>query len=401
MTPKTLKSLLLSKSRPAQLLLAMCGAFLGLSIVTGGMHTFRVIQELLNQKELLGGDYIVISKKVGLLNTISGATPSFDDQDIAEVKKMEGVTGVGAFESGDFRASMELTGALAEMAGQSFRSDMFFEALPDDFVDIDKQDWSWNPHHAKVPVIVSAEYINLYNSAFARSQNLPVIPESMLKSISFNIQITGNGQSELVPGKIVGFSKRINSILVPKAFLDYANSKYGAGKNNKPSRLMLYCKDPASPALANALKTSGYELNEEKLKSSELNGILQIMISVVAVVGLLIVLLAMLGFMQYNQLMAYRSAYEIQTLHWLGYSTKQISKPYILFTLKTLFVTFALCALAVLLANMAFVAWLRNLGFDNEFPSLLPSIGLGFVISLLIAGISALAAQRQVNQLAQ
>lgn len=401
MTPKTLKSLLLSKTRPAQLLLAMSGAFLGLSIVTGGLHTFRIIQELLNQKELLGGDYIVISKKVGLLNTISGSTPAFDDQDIAEVKKIEGVTGVGKFESGDFRASMELTGALAEMAGHSFRSDMFFEALPDDFVDVDKQDWSWNLHNAKVPVIVSAEYINLYNSAFARSQNLPVIPESMLKSISFNIQITGNGQSEWVPGKIVGFSKRINSILVPKAFLDYANSKYGAGKNPKPSRLMLYCKDPASPALANALKASGFELNEEKLKSSELNGILQIMISVVSVIGLLIVLLAMLGFMQYNQLMAYRSAYEIQTLHWLGYSTKQISKPYIFFTLRTLFFTFSLCALAVVLANMAFVAWLRNLGFDNDFPSLLPSIGLGFVISLLIAGISALAAQKQVKQLAQ
>lgn len=401
MNTTVLKKLLLSKNRPAQLVLAMLGAFLGLLIVTGGFQTYRTIATLLNEKDLLGGDYIVINKKVGLLNTLSGSSPSFGPDEIRQIGKIPGIDKVGAFESGNFKASMELSGSIAAMAGQAFKSDMFFEALPDAFVDINPEDWKWNPNVGEVPVIVSSEYIKLYNAAFARSQNLPVIPESMLKSITFNIRIAGNGQTELVAGRIAGFSQRINSILVPKSFLDYANAKYSNGDSKEPARLILHSKDPASPALASALRKTGYELNEEKLKSSELNGILQMLITAVSVVGLLIVFLALLGFIQYNQLMAYRSAYEIQTLHWLGYPTTKISKPYIAFTFKSVGITFVLATGSMLVLQLFLSSWLRSQGFEQELPSILPAIGAGFGISLFMAVTSAWAAAKQVKQLAK
>lgn len=394
-----LKKLLLAKSKPAQLLVAILGAFLGLVIIICGLQVYRNMSTLLAKKDLLSGDYIVIGKKVGIMNTISGTTPSFSETEIKEIQEIPGIDKVGSFESGNFRASMELSGKMAEMAGQAFRTDMFFEALPDGFVDIDPDDWKWSENKNSVPIIVSAEYINLYNSAFAKTQNLPVIPESMLKSVTFNIKLIGNGQVEIVEGRIAGFSQRINSILVPKAFLDYANNKFGDGQKKKPSRLILHSKDPASPALSVQLKKSGYEMNGEKLKSSELNGILQVLITVVSIVGVLIVFLALLGFMQYNQLMAYRSAYEIQTLHWLGYKIKELSKPYIQFTFITVFGTYILSIIALFVAQKIFSNWLVSKGFTVDLPGILPSIGLGFVISLLMALISSIAAHRQVKQL--
>jgi hypothetical protein len=401
MSQSPLQKLLLSRNKPAQLAVAVLGAFTGMFIIIGGLQVYRNMDAMLQKKDLLSGDYIVIQKKVGLLNTISGSAPSFDEDDIKEISNIQGIDNIGAFEAGSFKASMQLSGKMAAMAGQAFRSDMFFEAIPDAFVDADPETWNWKPGDKQVPVIISADYINLYNSAFARSQGLPVIPESMLKSVTFDIQISGNGASETLEGHIAGFSERINSILVPQRFLTYAESKYGSVKKANPARLILHSKDPASPALSQALKRSGYELNEEKLKSSELNGILQILISTVSVVGILIVFLALLGFMQYNQLMAYRSAYEIQTLHWLGYKIKALSLPYIRFSFITVMSTFLAAAVALFGGQQYFASWLSQKGFQEQLPGIELSIAAGFLISLLMAVISAMAAHRQVKQLAQ
>lgn len=401
MSKSPLQKLLLSRNKPAQLAVAVLGAFTGMFIIIAGLQVYRNMETMLQKKDLLSGDYIVIQKKVGLLNTISGSAPSFDEEDIAEISNIQGIDKVGGFEAGTFKASMQLSGKMAAMAGQAFRSDMFFEAIPDDFVDADPETWHWSPGDKSVPVIISADYINLYNSAFARSQGLPVIPESMLKSVTFDIQISGNGATETLEGHIAGFSERINSILVPQRFLNYAESKFGSPQKPKPARLILHSKDPASPALSKALKSSGYELNEEKLKSSELNGILQILISTVSVVGVLIVFLALLGFMQYNQLMAYRSAYEIQTLHWLGYKITALSSPYIKFSFITVIGTFMAAAAALFSGQYYFASWLHEKGFQEELPGIELSIAVGFLISLLMASLSAIAAHRQVKQLAQ
>jgi hypothetical protein len=401
MSQSPLQKLLLSRNKPAQLAVAVLGAFTGMFIIIGGLQVYRNMEAMLQKKDLLSGDYIVIQKKVGLLNTISGSAPSFDKEDIEEISQIQGIDKVGGFEAGTFKASMQLSGKMAAMAGQAFRSDMFFEAIPDDFVDADPDAWNWSPGDKRVPVIISAEYINLYNSAFARSQGLPVIPESMLKSVTFDIQISGNGATETLEGHIAGFSERINSILVPQSFLNYAESKFGSPQKPKPARLILHSKDPASPALSKALKSSGYELNEEKLKSSELNGILQILISVVSVVGVLIVFLALLGFMQYNQLMAYRSAYEIQTLHWLGYKITALSFPYIRFSVITVMGTFLAAAAALFSGQYFFASWLHEKGFPEQLPGIGLSIAAGFLISLLMAVMSALAAHQQIKQLAK
>ena len=235
--------------------------------------------------------------------------------------------------------------------------------------------------------------------AFAQSQGLPVIPESMIKSVTFKIRVRGQGKEEYLDGKIAGFSQRINSILVPQGFLNWGNQNYGDDRTKKPSRLILHTNDPASPALIRFIQDKGYELNEEKLKASRMNGILQIILGIVAFIGGLIVTLALLGFMQYNQLLAYRSAYEIQTLHWLGYKTSQLSKPYIRFVFISIVLTFLLALAAVFVCQWWFKGFLIGKGFESELPSLGLTLGVGVLISLLMALMSSVAAHRQVAKL--
>ena len=42
-------------------------------------------------------------------------------------------------------------------------TDMFFESVPDEFVDVKLDKWSFNPASDIVPIIIPRNYLNLYN----------------------------------------------------------------------------------------------------------------------------------------------------------------------------------------------------------------------------------------------
>lgn len=396
-----MRKLLLSKTKPVQLLLTLLGATLGLCLMMAGIQVYRDTQSMLQQKDMLGGDFIVINKKIGLLNTLSGSLPTFSGEEIQEIKNTKAIDNVGVFSAGNFRSLLELTPALEEMAGPGFRTDLFFESVPNGFVDVDASEWRWKPGDKAVPIIIPSDYIKLYNMAFAQSQGLPIIPESMIKSVTFKLRIKGQGKEELLDARIAGFSQRINSILVPQSFLEWGNEHYGNGQKKNPSRLILHTSDPASPALANFFREKGYELNEEKLKASKVNGILQVVFGIVGFIGVLIIALALLGFMQYNQLLAYRSAYEIQTLHWLGYRIRQLWAPYLRFIAVSVVAILILSVAAFFVGHSWLKTFLVSKGFDMELPSLSYTIVVGVVISLLMVLLSSMAAYRQVAKLAR
>ena len=65
MSQSPLQKLLLSRNKPAQLAVAVLGAFTGMFIIIGGLQVYRNMEAMLQKKDLLSGDYIVIQKKVG------------------------------------------------------------------------------------------------------------------------------------------------------------------------------------------------------------------------------------------------------------------------------------------------------------------------------------------------
>ena len=54
--------------------------------------------------------------------------------------------------------------------------------------------------------------------------------------IQMDISLRGNGRVEQFKGKIVGFSNRLNTILVPQTFMDWANKSLAPGKEAQPHR---------------------------------------------------------------------------------------------------------------------------------------------------------------------
>ena len=79
-------------------------------------------------------------------------------------------------------------------------TDMFFESVPDDFVDI-KWPASATSHDAgqmsEVPIILPRTYLALYNFGFAQTKNLPKLSEGVVSMIPMDIRLRGEAGKEM------------------------------------------------------------------------------------------------------------------------------------------------------------------------------------------------------------
>ncbi|MFC2762590.1 MAG: LOG family protein, partial [Prevotella denticola] len=70
------------------------------------------------------------------------------------------------------------------------------------------------------------------------------ISEGLVGMIDFRIFIHGHNKEGLFKGKVIGFSNRLSSILVPQAFMDWSNEVYAPGDVHAPTRLIIDMSNP-------------------------------------------------------------------------------------------------------------------------------------------------------------
>jgi len=311
------------------LLGAFLGTLAGFVLLLAGIQFYMDIKSVLSEnRDLLDPEYIVINKKVNIGNTLGLTGGGFTEEEIAEIKDQPFADQVAAFNSNEFPVQAYTEGELVP----NFMTDLFFEAIPDEFIDVKSEDWQWDAEEGTIPVIIPQDYLNLYNFGFAPSQGLPQIPKGVLSMINFKIRLQGQGRGNYddYNGRIVGFSNRVSSILVPVDFLEWANEKYGYFKKNDPAQIILVSKDPTDPSIVRFIEERGYDTIREKLKSSRMNIILKFVISFLVIVAAIIIGLAFLVFLLSLQLMISRSSEKIKRLNKLGFHYREISRPYIL-----------------------------------------------------------------------
>jgi len=300
-----------------QIIGASLGAFFGLFLLLSAVQFYVDVQELTSGGKGNSGQFVQINKKVNLFNML-GVKPNFTTEEIKTIEDQSFVQSVGSFMPSQFRVS-------ASMASLGFRTDMFFEAVPDEFVDVKDPAFRWQKGKQEIPIIVSRDYLALYNFGFAPSQGLPALTPNSISKFSVTIHISGNGLRQNFDGRIVGLSDRINSILVPRNFMEWANENFGSGRDFNSSRLILAVDNPLSAELNDFLTTNNYEISQGKLIGGQFGVLLKIIVAAIAVIGFIIVLLSALVFILNFQLTISQSKEDIRLLLQMGYKTKQIS----------------------------------------------------------------------------
>lgn len=128
-----------------------------------------VLPVFTQQDSFMKADYLIMSKKIGMGNTISGRSNTFSGSEIDEIGGQKFVKKIGKFTSTEYKvdAQMGVNGV------NVLNSELFFESVPDGFVDVPLKDWKYTPGTQEVPIILPRTYINMYNFGFAQSHSLP------------------------------------------------------------------------------------------------------------------------------------------------------------------------------------------------------------------------------------
>ena len=380
---------------PSQLLGFSLANVCGMVIVLLAVQFYRDILPVFTQGDsFLKGDYLVISKKVSTLGTLVGKETTFSSGDIAEIEEQPFVKRVGSFLPSQFKVAAGMG-----LQGINMSTDLFFESVPDAYVDVQSDKWKFNPESGVIPIIIPRNYLNLYNFGFAQSRNLPQLSEGVIGMVNLDIRLTGNGKTEQMKGHIVGFSSRLNTILVPEEFIRWANARFGTGRDAEPSRLIVEVGNPADERIVQYFQRKGYEMEGNELEAGKATWFLKVIVGVVLSVGLLISVLSFYILILSIYLLLQKNMRKLETLLLIGYSPAQVARPYQLLTIGLNLLVLLLGVGIVMGVRSLYLPVIATLLPDAGSGTLLPSLLTGIIVFLLVSVLNVMIVRRKINDI--
>ena len=315
-----LKKLIRTASGRMRFVMAVVGLSIALLLI------FSAVQIQVNYNELLHGktnqdsvaNFLVINK---ILNAKTYGSATLSNNEINQLKQQKFIDDVGILTPSRYKAQVESYGSQFP-----FSTEISFESVPSSFLDVTGSNWHWNDESLYVPMIAPNMFLDFYNFQFSLSQNLPQLTQDVVKMIIFKVNIYTPNGIKTFNGKIVGFSDRITSVLVPQEFMDYANTHFATSQNVQPTRVVIRTKDPGNPLLVQYLRDNGLTTDADKTRFSKYRQIVNAVVNVSWITGAIMLLFALLIFTLFIQLTIASCKEEIQLLVTLGASPKQLKR---------------------------------------------------------------------------
>ena len=355
----------------------------GVAIVLIGIQFYNDYQELGNEDGFMKSDYLIVNKEIGAMSAFTGAQNTFTEEEIDEFKESGFVERIGAFTPSSFnvRAQFEVEGFM------NFSTEMFFESAPDDFVDVKSDAWRYVEGSDEIPIILPKNYLDLYNFGYAQGKGLPKLSEGILGAMRLKILIGSNGENEEFLGRIVGFSSRLNTILVPEGFMQWANGKYmNSNVEKDPTRLVVEVTNPADERVASFLQERGYETDADKLDASKTTFVLRVIVSIVMAIGIVISLLSFYILMLSIFLLVQKNSAKLENLLLLGYSPAKVSFPYQAMTISLNVLVLILAIVVMLIVRAVYLSYFEsffpNISVQGVFPAFLAGLLLLVIVSV-------------------
>ena len=322
----------------------------GMTIVLLCIQFYTDVNQIFTREDsFLKNDFLIVTKKLNVFNTITNKNATFSAQEISDLRHQSFCKTLGTFTSSQFNVSASLGMANSNM---HLSTEMFFEAVPDNFIDVNLEKWQFDQNANTIPIIIPKNYLNLYNFGFAQTHHLPKISEGIIGLIKINVNIRGNGQYKQYKGQIVGFSNRLNTILVPQSFMDWANKEFAPSSNAQPARIIIETNNPSDPSIVEYFRQKGYETEDGKLDNGKTSYFLRLTIGIVGGIGAFISILSFYILILSIFLLLQKNAQKLENLMLIGYSPWKVALPYQ--TLSTVLNA------VILLLSIGLVTWTRT-----------------------------------------
>ena len=319
--------------------IGLIALFIGFFIVLLSTQLYINLGHILSpaQQEESQYDYLVINKKITNSMMGNNAASYFTTDELSEIAKAPTVEDMTSIVPNQFPIAASTGGEL------QFYTQLFFESIPKAYLDIKPSSWTWQEGQQQLPVILSADFLNLYNFGFALSQNLPQLSEETIQALSFELTIGEGANAETYQAEVAGFSHRYSSVLVPESFMHYANSKFGNNTHPSSTRVVIKTKEPSNTKLVNFLREHDYSTQEEKLKMSKVKSILNWIFAAIGIIGLFILILSFMMLRLFLELNITRSGERLKLLSILGFKPRELHRVFTVKTTRLLMVIMALC----------------------------------------------------------
>lgn len=376
----------ISKSRI--LSYAVCN-IIGLTIITVAVIFYFDIKPAFEpEKRLSDTGYMVLSHRI---SPFGGGSWPFTEEDIEQIRSREWVADAAPLKNADFNIN-----ATARLGGGSFSTALFFESVPNRFIDNIPEDFTFSEGDSEIPVILPRDYLSLYNFGFAASRGLPALSDAMIGSMPMTVDLQGKKGGVTMRARIVGFTSRINSILVPEEFMDYANRLLSGTDGNKPERIIVKTDDPGNSGIAELLAEDNLEAAGIDSGSHRLSGFLQIITGIIILIGAIITVMSLIILVLSLNLLIQKNRREISGLLLLGYPVSRVAGAYS----RPLFIINAAClVIAVAAAAATSLLWrgiISEFGFGSS--GLLPGAAVVIAVSLLLTLRGNLAIRKSVKK---
>ncbi|AEA45581.1 FtsX-like permease family protein [Fluviicola taffensis] len=366
-----LRKLLFQHQDKRQLIIAVIGAFLGMTFLITSIHYLIKVNDFGKGSEILGPNTVIVQKKVSSFNTLNIAKTDFSMNEIEEMRKKSFILAVKPVESNNFNITIQTADTMVPY----FRGDIFIQTVDPDFLAIKSTKWHWKEGDTIVPILMPRDLLVMMNM-FMSSKGMPQISDELAMDIHFKFALMNDTMKEYISCQIIGFTNEVSSVLVPQSFMNYANNRFAPDAEQKITQIMISGKENEFGLVETMLKERHLESKNSQVVVGRLKSMVGTLILIVLGISIIAVFLSGLVLIQYLQLLLSKNLYEVRTLMRLGHHP------------KTLIRTFA-----VYFSKVFGIIGILGLGSFIGFKLILDSIfeSGGLYIDTNISGLSILA----------
>ena len=326
-----LNKLLFKNQDKKQLIIAVIGAFMGITFLVVSIHYLIKVNQFGEGEDILGPNTIIVQKKVSNTSTLGLTKTDFSKKEIEKMKNLSFIQDIKPVIANSFDVYFKTNDSLVP----PFSSDVFIQTVDQDFLDISDENWNWKDGDDFVPMIMPREFLVMLNT-FMSAQGIPQVSDDLAKEINFSFRIANKDRSlkETVDVRIVGFTSEVSSILVPESFMKYGNEKYSDGTEQKITQIMISSGEGEFGLVEELMEKKGLDSKNSQMIVGKLKSIVGTLVIVILGISIIAVFVSGLVLIQYMQLLISRNIYEVRTLIRLGHAPKVIIRLFFMYFVK-------------------------------------------------------------------
>jgi hypothetical protein len=241
--------------------------------------------------------------------------------------------------------------------------------------------------------------LDLYNFGYAPTSSFPALSESIVNEIIIDLDLGHAPNNLLLKGRVVGFSARLNTILVPQSFMNWSNERLAPNiQAEESSRIIVQVTNPTDKRIAAYFEAHDLNVEGDKLDSSKAGWFVRLLIAGVMLIGLVICVLACYVLILSIFLLMQRNHDAIRNLRAIGYTVAKVSLPYQMIVLLTNALSVLTAMVLLMGVRSVYMKYLHDLAPEYDASSTLFAWLFVIGIGLCLTAVNAVLIRRSIDK---